>query len=343
MKSLSAFILASLLVACKGEKEQPISSGVFEKSTLDMDSSYDLPQINESGELIAITYSSPQTYFEYHGLGFGLQYMIATRFAQTQGVMLRVELENDSATMYERLAKGEADFLLLDAPDSIQWITRDDSPLLAQAFHDWYTGEERKSVLAEIEKMKQRPRVRRNARPEYRSRSGGIISDYDDLFKRYASTIPGWDWQLMAAQCYQESAFDPNAQSWVGAQGLMQLMPGTARQMQVVDPFDPVDNISGAARYLRLLAKELDFISNRDERINFMLASYNGGLGHIQDAMALCEKYGEDKYIWANVSQYVLLLQSPQYYRDNVVKHGYIRGEETVNYVQQIRNRRRRY
>ncbi len=76
---------------------------------------------------------------------------------------------------------------------------------------------------------------------------------------------------LVKAVMHAESAFDPNAISNVGASGLMQLMPGTAREMYVKDIFDPKDNIEGGTRYLRVLANEFngDMVK--------MVAAYNAG------------------------------------------------------------------
>lgn len=80
----------------------------------------------------------------------------------------------------------------------------------------------------------------------------GIISKYDSYFKMY-SGVAIMDWRLMAAQCYQESCFDPDAQSWAGACGLMQIMPSTAAHLGL--PMEmihkPEENIAAAAKYLR--------------------------------------------------------------------------------------------
>ena len=125
------------------------------------------------------------------------------------------------------------------------------------------------------------------------------ISPYDHLFKQYADSIK-WDWQLLAAIAYKESKFDTSVVSWAGAKGLMQLMPRTARAMGVPEGMEQnaEESIKGAVRYLTELERSFRRIPDPDERKNFILASYNAGIGHILDAMALADKYGHDKYRW---------------------------------------------
>ncbi|MBQ7684678.1 MAG: transglycosylase SLT domain-containing protein, partial [Bacteroidaceae bacterium] len=181
---------------------------------------------------------------------------------------------------------------------------------------------------------------RRRARPPMLDRACGIISPYDDLFLRHSRTL-GWDWRLLAALSYQESAFDPRALSWAGAQGLMQLIPATAAQRgkAAADVFDPPANIAAGCRYLKRIAALFSDITDPSERIAFTLAAYNGGYNHVRDAMALAEKYGASPRRWRDVSPYILRLSEPQYYRDPVVRYGYLRGTETEAYVRLILQR----
>ncbi|MBQ7987000.1 MAG: transglycosylase SLT domain-containing protein, partial [Bacteroidaceae bacterium] len=131
------------------------------------------------------------------------------------------------------------------------------------------------------------------------------------------------------------------ALSWDGAQGLMQLMPATAAQMGVAatDVFDPAANIAAGCRYLKRIAALFSDITDPSERIAFTLAAYNGGYNHVRDAMALAEKYGASPRRWRDVSPYILRLSEPQYYRDAVVRYGYLRGTETEAYVRLILQR----
>jgi membrane-bound lytic murein transglycosylase F len=154
-----------------------------------------------------------------------------------------------------------------------------------------------------------------------------------------------WDWRLMAAQCYQESTFDPKAVSFAGAKGLMQIMPGTADHLGVPRSqlYDPETNIAAAAKLIKELNGAFSDIRDGYERINFILASYNGGSHHIRDAMALARRDGKDAHRWADVSAYVLKLAQPKFYNDPLVKYGYMRGSETVDYVAKIRQRHAGY
>lgn len=166
----------------------------------------------------------------------------------------------------------------------------------------------------------------------------GQISPYDSIFKVYAPTV-GMDWRLMAAQCFQESTFNPFATSWAGATGLMQLMPGTAQQYG--DPtdllIDPVTNVRVASNVIRALQRTFARIEDKEERTKFVLASYNAGVGHVMDAMNLSEKYGRERYVWDdNVAEYILLKSNPEYYNDSVCRFGYLRGRETFDYVRDI-------
>ncbi len=165
----------------------------------------------------------------------------------------------------------------------------------------------------------------------------GKLSVFDDLIKSESKNIR-WDWRLLASVIYQESRFDPEARSWAGAAGLMQLMPETANDFGVTSITSPRDNIKGGVRYLQWLQTRINpKISNEQDRIKFTLASYNVGLGHVFDAMKLAEKYGKNPKVWTdNVDYYILNKSLPEFYTDTIVKHGYCRGEETFKYVEEV-------
>ncbi len=124
--------------------------------------------------------------------------------------------------------------------------------------------------------------------------------------------------------------------SWAGASGIMQLMPRTAGNFGLDREtiLDPEKNIEAGVQYIKSLNLAFRRISNKDERIKFILAAYNSGPAHIYDAMKLAEKYGKNPNQWFdNVDVYLMKKNEPEFYNDSVVKFGRFRARETVAYV----------
>lgn len=172
----------------------------------------------------------------------------------------------------------------------------------------------------------------------------GRVSQYDDLIKRFSATI-NWDWRLLASLICQESHFDPTVESYRGAIGLMQIMPETAKNFGIDITSSPENNLKAGIRYITWLYSIFQpRISDEKERINFILAAYNAGPGHVLDAMKLAEKNGMNPQIWnGNVEVWLLKKSQRQYYNDTVVRNGYFRGIESVKFVSQIMERYEHY
>lgn len=322
----------------------------------------DLPAIREAGELIVATLTGPDTYFEYRGEPMGVQYALCAAFARSEGVRLRVEVLRDTAAVLSAVRCGEADIAALFLPPAAVrraelspagagdgrggiWAVRNQAVGLQQALRGWsVAGVVAQAQRTEQQRLQARQSVRRRVRAPYVSRERGIISPYDDHL-RAAARLTGWDWRLLAAQCYQESGFDPQAVSSAGARGLMQIMPATAQHLGIAPSqlYTPADNIAGAGRYLRELTGYFSDVRSRAERVKFVLAAYNGGHGHIRDAMALARRDGRDAQRWSECAPYVLGLSTPRYYRDPLVRCGYMIGSETVAYVDAVLSRARAY
>ncbi|WP_237065699.1 transporter substrate-binding domain-containing protein [Microbulbifer guangxiensis] len=187
-----------------------------------------------------------------------------------------------------------------------------------------------------------RPNPRLLAKAQTRIQPGGPLSPYDDLVKRFALEHD-LDWRLVVAQMWHESNFEPNAESHVGAQGLMQVMPRTAQEMGFKPPlFDPEDSLHAGTKYLNRVRERLDEDLPADEKLWFALAAYNAGIGHLQDARVLATKLGLDPDRWFdNVEVAMLKLSEPRYFEQ--ARYGYARGEEPVLYVRRIRDLYRTY
>ncbi len=164
------------------------------------------------------------------------------------------------------------------------------------------------------------------------------VVPYEAYFRQYADSI-GWDWMMLAALSWEESHFNPNARSHVGARGLMQLMPRTAERFGLNDStvVIPSENIRAGAEYIRHLQRTYSFIGNPQEQIHFILASYNAGPAHIMDARRLAKRYGRSPYIWFDNTEYWLTqLSDPTIATDSVVLYGSFNAQETTAYVRKV-------
>ena len=165
----------------------------------------------------------------------------------------------------------------------------------------------------------------------------GTISPYDDLIKKYASQY-GFDWRLVAAQMYQESRFNPRARSGAGARGLLQVMPATAREMGFKSVDTTERGIAAGVKYLDHVRQQFPESLPVLDRMWFTLASYNAGSGHVRDAIKLAKEQGLNPDRWFdNVEKAMLLLAKREY--ASKARYGYVRGQEPVKYVRQIRQR----
>lgn len=279
-----------------------------------------------------------------------------------------VEVPGDVSTesLIERVATGEIEFTVADenvaqinagyhsnidigTPVSlyqrIAWAVRNNSPELTAAINRWLAGLKRQPTFNVLYN-----KYHRNTRffsqrvtSEFFSLTGNKISPYDSLIQAGAATL-GWDWRLLASQIYQESQFDPKARSWAGAHGLMQLMPQTARQFGTTRRDDPVENIAAGVRYIQWLENYWSAIPDSLQRVKFILASYNAGQGHVEDARNLARKFDRNPDVWDDqVAEFMLKKSQERYFNDPVVQFGYCRGEEPVNYVNEILERYNHY
>jgi membrane-bound lytic murein transglycosylase F len=230
-------------------------------------------------------------------------------------------------------------------PQKMAWAVRPSSPELLKSINTWMVSFKKS---ARYERIYQKYYLnKRTIHVTDRGLSPAIheqLAIYNALIKQEIAGL-NWDWRLIASLIYQESKFAPTAESWAGAQGMMQLMPQTAEVFGVKDVHSPEENIKGGIRFLKWLNKRMEIrIADPQERIKFVLAAYNVGIGHVLDAMKLAEKNGKDPHKWDNnVDFYLLNKSNPEYFNDPVVKFGYCRGEEPYAYVKDILERFEHY
>lgn len=157
---------------------------------------------------------------------------------------------------------------------------------------------------------------------------------WEDLL-REAGADNNIDWRLLAAISYQESHWNSRAVSNTGVRGLMMLTQATAKDLGITNRVDPAQSIAGGAKYFKSIFDRIPQGVQGTDRTWMALAAYNIGLGHLEDARVLTEHYGDDPNKWADVERYLPKLAQRKYYKS--LKHGFARGWEPVEYVQNIR------
>lgn len=276
------------------------------------------------------------------------------------------EVNLDSEQLIQRVALGEIDYTVCDEnvglvnstyfpqldvstaisfPQNVAWAVHPRSDSLKRVIDQWISSYRRTDKYAILyNKYFNNRHSYRSIHSEYYTLGSGKISEYDEIIRKESERI-GWDWRLLASVIYQESRFNPEAVSWAGAFGLMQLMPITAKSYGITTESSPEEHIKAGASFLKWLDDRFkDIIPDESERVKFVLASYNIGLGHIQDARRLAERYESDPNVWFDsVDTWLLKKSEPEYYSDQVVRHGFARGIETYNFVRDILYRYEHY
>lgn len=278
-------------------------------------------------------------------IGEGIEIAEDSIFGVEQLIALVAEGEIDYTVSDQNVAKLNKTYypnldvsLEISFPQNIAWAVREDASEWKAYLDNWITefkGTRKYSQL--YHKYFESPRSTQRMDSDFHSISGGKISKYDKTIKKLAAEHH-WDWRLIASIIYHESRFNADAGSWAGAYGLMQLMPNTAEAFGVEDYQKPSQNIKAGILFLDWLNKQfMESIPDSTERMNFVLASYNIGLGHVKDAQRLAEKYGKNSTVWENNVEFYLKNKSvAKYYTDSVVRFGYARGQEATNYVQRV-------
>lgn len=287
------------------------------------------------------------------------------------GVEIR-EIESDSVITQDLLSmvsSGEIDFAVVDSeiadvnkayfrdldfsvdisfPQRSSWAVSKKNSWLADSIDLWFEEEghikANKKLLRKYYEFSIRypnlnSRVTRLA-DFGKNFKNGYISEYDSLFKEYAPTI-NQDWRLFAAICYAESKFHNDVESWAGAKGIMQVMPSSAKAygVSIDNMAEPRENVALATLILRSTDKFLTkYVPDPGERVKFMIAAYNCGIGHIKDAIEIAKSRGLDPRSWdGNVEEALKLKIDPEVYNDkDLCRFGFYRGDLTAEYVKEV-------
>ncbi|WP_253696443.1 membrane-bound lytic murein transglycosylase MltF [Bdellovibrio bacteriovorus] len=245
--------------------------------------------------------------------------------------------ENFSGDFYTRYHTSVEKVTALTESYSLSWLLTPDNYDLVQLMNAWYQQASRddeimrtldryKTYLAQLDKR-----------------------DIAQFFKKIRSTLPlyrqafkdageehGLPWQLIASVAYQESHWNPDARSFTGVRGLMQLTTETADHVGIEDRTDPMQSIWGGSKYLRYLWNRTPNDLNPKDRLALTLAAYNVGVAHLKDAQKLAEKMGRNPNSWRHLREVLPLLANPDYAAE--LEYGPARGYETVDFVERVKS-----
>lgn len=276
---------------------------------------------------------------------------------QRQGLDFNIQLHNDMPTeeLIQKVASGDIDYTVADSNIALLNRRHYPSAIMARSLSDtqqlgWAVHPEAQHLKDKINSFFNR--IKKNGKfDEIYNKYYSDVEEFDfvdlkvfhrsikDNLSRYSTFIKaaakkhGFDWRLIAAQIYQESHLNPSAKSQAGARGLMQLLPSTARSLDVNDVHNPVENIYAGVQYLKKLYDRYDGAGDSD-RLMLALAAYNVGEGHLQDARNLASRMDLDPNSWASLEKTLPLLSYRKYYKD--AKYGYCRGTEPITYIKHI-------
>lgn len=194
---------------------------------------------------------------------------------------------------------------------SYGWGINYHSDSLRMKVDEWLEEEKRSGDLKHTYlSYFQNNRINGYFRTDYFSVNGNKLSPFDAAIKANSKLVM-WDWRLVASLIYQESNFQTGLVSSRSARGLMQLMPETALKFGIDSASNAARQIVGGIKYLNYIDQQLpDEIVDPVERVYFVLATYNVGIGRVLSARQKAEKYGRDKNRWNRHVDYYLLRRS---------------------------------
>ncbi|HET7757784.1 MAG TPA: membrane-bound lytic murein transglycosylase MltF [Steroidobacteraceae bacterium] len=284
------------------------------------------------------------------------QERILARLRATVAPSLKwVETAPSTADPVEDVDSGGADYAITDArefsfahhlypnvlvgfalPDArpVQWIVRRDAGLL-DAVNRFFQGLAASGELAQLlqDSSGDTRRFQYEESREFQTHVADRLPRYRAWFEQ-AAAENGLDWRLLAAIGYQESKWDPRAESGDGALGVMMLTADTAEAMGIRNRADPRQSIFAGARYLAEVRQKIPDRIPEPDRTWLTIAAYNVGFGHLEDARILTQSLGRNPDSWAEVRARLPLLAQGRWYER--ARRGYARGWEPVQFVDRI-------
>lgn len=284
-----------------------------------------------------------------HGYETGLNYELLSRFAKDNKCNIDIIAPSKGENYLDSLRKGRVDIVITHAEDIADasgleisrkmdkcsaWLVKEKKENELRQINIWISHLRQSDDFETIVK-----KYSKTSNPIQRAEKGirtRTISPYDSLIKKYAAEL-GWDWRMLAAVVYQESKFSINSRSHRGAQGLMQVMPSTARYYGIENLLDPEKNLNAGTSHLKRLQKMFAKEGlEQSELIKFTLAAYNAGEGRVMDCRNFAATRQIDNTRWDEIVKVIPLMREDSVLEEESVKLGKFQGHETIAYIDNI-------
>ncbi|MEX2639524.1 MAG: transglycosylase SLT domain-containing protein [Balneolales bacterium] len=293
---------------------------------------------------------------ELNTLGYDLNIRTAGAGKDTESLLNEVSDGRAMATVTDDNRFISAGFYLpglaggpeIAVTDTVAWAVRKNAPELEERLNSFLYGHfriinEKPDRSAFLNMLRWRyfgksPRIASYYNRDTHFADLGLKPAHARMVRAVADTLDV-DRLLLMAIIARESSFNPNSKSWAGAVGLMQIMPRFS-SIDYRNLYDPEISIREGARILKQHLNHYSYLDSLNQ-LSFALGTYNVGIGHMVDARRLVMDQNKNPNEWDPVTDALQMLMQPAYYQN--ARYGYIRGIETVNYVEQIRNRYRLY
>lgn len=322
---------------------EPIEETIIEEE-IPVDTMTVIDQLEECGTLVAVTNLGPVNYRLLNGHPAGFHFDLLDDFSEMLGLDLQLNVNDSLYDCFQLLKNGDVDIfagtfdtLVVDSTFQIfpievpaetgktfAWIVldRDTDTSFRSAIQLWLDDFQKSQLKKTFYSYFNGGKLKRDSA----FRVTDKISRYDKLIQAEAKKT-GWDWRLLAAIIYQESHFKPDLESDKGAFGLMQLMPVTMERYGIDYDSSVEDQLEAGVKLLNFLNRELpESISDSVERINFILASYNAGMGNVLEARRRAEKHGKDPNVWIDNVEFYTPKQTYFFVKDITKRYSHYKN-----------------
>lgn len=296
------------------------SCGADRSGTLSKEEPFiaDLDAIREKGKLVAVVDYNSTNYFIYRGEPMGYQFDMLKVFANHLGIDLEIMVENDLEKSFDLLNSGSCDLIALNLT----------------------VTQKRKQIVTFSIPISQTRQVLVQKKPE----DWRIIPihEFEKRMIRNQLDLAGKTIYVQKNSSFSQRLY--NLVEEIGDTIYIIEVKEEAEQFGINRNSTPLENIEAGVKFIQWLGEVFeDKVSDEDEKTKFILGAYNVGLGHILDARRLARKHNQDPDNWDIVAEKLILKSNPEYYHDPVVRYGYCRGDEPVNYVREILDRYEHY